>query len=233
VTPVAPEVGQRHAASFAWRRWFAAALLCAVAAPAAHPVRAGADPVPIITVRTKSLFIRDDNVEPIELKRRNFSLRVETLLDPPEDNQVVPPSPGSAGDPTSAGASGGGGLFEIYNPATGQQFTLPLPAEKWGMIGTLTTFKGYRYVGGYPDGGIFKVFVKRGKVTIRGGRHNWGYTLENPPQLRVAYRVTLGTGITWCGEAPGKYNNDPLYDTNVRFVAELKSPPPAVCPPLP
>lgn len=75
------------------------------------------------------------------------------------------------------------------------------------------------------------------KLGIRGGRASRGFTLEDVPQGSVAVRLSLGTGLTRCADAPAKPVGTPLAtvktDDTSKLLAQRGMPPPATCPPLP
>jgi hypothetical protein len=200
-----------------------AALVLLVLAAVAH-----ADDVPILTIPTTNLSLRDDPVPPLDPSKRYIKLRGGTKREEPPDKIALPPM-GSTGDPTAAGASGGGGSVTVYNPSSGESFTVDLPAERWVYIGGNPVLKGYRFANAL--GPIFKVFVKPDKLYVRGGTAAWGYTLEEESQGRIALRVTLGTGITWCVDVPPKAPAA-VYDRPGKFFAS-RAERPEVCPPLP
>jgi hypothetical protein len=194
---------------------------------------ANADPL-IQTVGTHTMTLRDDVTPPIYLTGRKFSFNVRSALAPVE-NQVNAPLPGSDGDPTAAGATGGGGVLEVYNTAgSGERLTVPLPVAQWRRDGDPAGEFRYVFASTPP---VWKVFVKRHKISIRGGKEAWGYTLEEPSQGRIGVRLTLGTGITWCTEAEPKQAGLPpspaKFDKPGRFAAAKLQNAPATCPPLP
>jgi hypothetical protein len=177
-----------------------------------------------VDVSTGIIVLKDDNTAPIDLTHRYVKFKHRDKL-APIANQVVPPAPGSDGDPTPAGASGGGATFTVYNSAgSGEAFTADLPAARWGRFGP-----GYIYSDG--TGTILKVYVRPYKLYVRGGGPGWGYTLDEPSQGRIAVRLRLGTGIEWCADAP-PLEPASLNDRQDRFVS-AKAPPPSPCPSLP
>lgn len=194
---------------------------------------AGADPT-VVTVGTHALLLKDDVVPPINAGARKFTFNVRSGPAAPA-NQVAMPPPGSAGDPTTAGATGGGAMLQVYNTAgTGEVYTLPLPASAWRLAGN--PFSGQRYIYASASA-VWKVWIKGTKISIRGGKSAWGYTLDEPSQGTIGLRLTLGTGITWCTEAVANSNGSPpstvAYDRPGVFQAERIQDAPALCPPLP
>ncbi len=190
-----------------------------------------ADP-PVVTVGTHSLLLKDDVVPPIGPGARKFTFNVRSGPAVPA-HQVVMPTPGSVGDPTPAGASGGGGVLQVYNTTgSGEVYTLPLPASDWRLAGN--PFSGLRYIYA-SSGAVWKVWIKGTKISIRGGKALWGYTLDEPSQGMIGLRLTLGTGITWCTEAAPSVSGSPPspYDRPGVFKAERIQDAPIACPPLP
>jgi hypothetical protein len=209
----------------------AAALVLALVAPAA------ADDPPVVTVGTRAFYMKDDNVPPIALNKRKIVFVARTKFDPPE-HWVVAPQPGTEGDPTTAGATGGGAVLTIYNTnGSGEQVTVVLPAEKWHFQGNPAKSFRYIYVDDPGTAPIWRIWIKTYKITIRGGKAAWGYTLDEPSQGRIAMRLTLGTGVTWCADAPAQATGNPpstaKWDQVDRWKARAKTPAPAVCPALP
>ena len=195
----------------------------------ALPLAAHAEPA-IMTVGTHSMFMKDD---PVYTGSRKFSFNVRSKFADPDHRVMVPP-PGSDGDPTPTGSTGGGGVLVVYNSAgTGEQFTVPLPVEKWQWYGDDTDVR-YVFASTPP---VSKVYVKGHKVSIRGGKNSWGYTLDEPAQGRIAVRLTLGTSITWCSDAEPGTSGDPpsaaAYDRAGKFQARRLQVAPDACPPLP
>lgn len=139
------------------------------------------------------------------------------------------PIPGGAADPTLHG-----GTLVVYNSAgSGENVVVALPAGSWTPVGS----SGYRFSGSDPNGPIARVIVKRDQLIVKGGKSNWGYTLDEPSQGRIAVRLTLGSGATWCSDAPAKSTGNPPSTANNdrvdRFTAQSRTPPPASCPSLP
>jgi len=187
------------------------------------PAVAPGDPVPLPAV---SLVIKDDPVEPIIAKKRFFKLRSGTRID--SAVRIVPPPPGSAGDPTTGGA-----VLTVANVGGAPGLaTYALPAGRWSLIGTAASFKGYQFHDDTAaDGPVVRVFVKPDKLFVAGGKSLWTYFLGETPQGAVAVRLALGSDEGWCVEAPAK-SPASLYDTPARFVG-AKGAVPASCTPLP
>jgi hypothetical protein len=183
-------------------------------------------PGAFIGVRTSALTLRD-RTTPSTPTARRVSFRARTKTDPPA-NRVMPPAAGSGGDPTLHGA-----VVVVYNSAgSGEQVTVTLPATGWRLLST-----GYRYTSPATTDAITRVIVKGDYLKIRGGKENWGYTLNEPSQGRMAVRLRLGTDTPWCADAPAKASGNPpstaANDRVDRFVAQPKTAAPAACPPVP
>lgn len=180
-----------------------------------------------LTISTGIILLKDDTTPPANPAARYVKWKSRTKLDP-VDHQVVLPAAGSDGDPTSAGATGGGASLTVYNAAgSGEAFTIALPAAGWIRDGMPA--RTYRFANG--QGPIYRVIVRPYKIYVRGGTAGWGYTLDEAQQGLVAARLTLGTGTTWCAAAPPKYpasaNDRPDKYLSTKAIA------PAACPPLP
>jgi YVTN family beta-propeller protein len=173
---------------------------------------------PWLRIRTASLALRDQSVPTSSPGRRRFSYKAFTQRLGPLADRILPPTPGSAGDPTLGGA-----VLSVYNAAgvTGDRVTVALPATGWRALRN-----GYRFSGGRA-GPISGVVVRFDGIVVKGGGSTFGYSLDEVTQERVAVRLTLGSGIRWCAEAPA------AIDRTDRFVGQRDAAPPAFCPPMP
>ena len=190
-------------------------------------------------IRSTVLTLRDDNTPPFSPSARKVTFKSSTRIDP-LPNQIVPPAPGSAGDPTLHGAT-----LVVYDSAglTTDAVIVSLPAngpfanDGWRMLGSPTNFKGWKYSGKDPNGGITSVTVQTNTITVKGGKAGWGYTLNEPKQGSVAVRLTLGSAQGWCAEAPAKLSGNPPSSANNdkvdKFVGAPKSGAPVSCPAVP
>jgi hypothetical protein len=182
----------------------------------------------VLLVGTHSMRMKDDAVYP---GARKFSFNVRSA-DAPIENQVQAPAPGSEGDPTAGGPTGGGGLLVVYNSAeSGESFTVPLAKEQWRLEGDPNGEFRYVFSSTPP---VWKVYVKRHKISIRGGKGLWGYTLDEPSQGSIAVQLTLGTGVVWCSDAQPRTSGDPpsslAYDRPNKFQARRLQGAPTSCP---
>jgi len=173
--------------------------------------------------------MKDDVSPPIDAAKRRFSFSASTR-DAAASNRVTPSSPGGDGDPTV-----GGGVLRIYNAAglAPDDVTITLPATGWQAIGSGASFKGYRYTAP-STAPVRRIIVKGDKITIRGGRAQFAYTLNEVRQGQVAVVLRLGTELGWCASAPAKPRG-PIASTADsdkpgRFVGAPKTPAPATCP---
>lgn len=194
------------------------------------PARVSADPA-IVLVPTHTMVLKDRVLYP---GARKITVNVRTRFAAPENRVVLPPA-GSDGDPTTAGATGGGAVLEIYDSSgTGERVTIPLPVDRWGRYGDPAgSFFRYQFSGEAP---IWKVYLRNDKISIRGGKAAFGYTLDELAQGSIAVRLTLGTGVTWCTDALPRTSGSPpssaSYDRPGRFVS-VNPILPASCPALP
>jgi hypothetical protein len=180
-----------------------------------------------VTIGTRSLSLKDRTVPPTPASRR-VSFKADTRNDS-FSHRVLPPAPGGSADPTLHGAT-----VTVYNsnPALGHptdSVTVTLNAADWKVIGK-TIIYGFKYTGPDPNGPLSSVTIKNDRLSIRGGKTNWGYTLDEPAQGRVGVRFSFGDGTGWCTDAPAK---SATTDRQDRFVAALRTPAPASCPPRP
>jgi len=176
-------------------------------------------------VETQALSIRDPG-DPTK-RRLSFTSSTKTA---PAGNHVVPPTPGSAGDPTQHGA-----VVAVYDAAglTSDDAVAALPASGWTRLGGTSGFKGWRYRSSSSTGPISSVVVQADKITVKGGKSAFAYTLDEPMQGSVAVNLFLGP-FEWCAAAPAKVSGNPpspaKHDRPGLFVAQPKTPAPAGCP---
>jgi YVTN family beta-propeller protein len=184
-------------------------------------------PMDVVRIQATNMKLTDDSIAPINFKKRKLRFKSRTKTEPPA-NRIVAPPRGSAGDPTLFDAE-----LIVYNAAGGSELVvLTLDRLGWKTLGSASNPKGYRFTGNDPNGPVRKVDVKDDKMTIKGGRLNWPYTLDEPSQGSIGVQLTLGTGPTWCAQG-GQPGFPPRKDETDKFVAAKKTPPPAVCPALP
>ena len=114
---------------------------------------------------------------------------------------------------------------------SGEQIEVDLPASGW-----LPLSSGWRFAGDSSDP-VQSVVVKDGSITLRGGGSTWTYTLDEPAQGRLALRLTLGSGVTWCIDSPAKLSGRPpssaRNDTVDKFLGASRQQAPQVCPVAP
>ena len=133
----------------------------------------------LVQIQTKSLKLKDDLVAKTKL-----SLQVVDKLDPPA-NRIVPPLPGSVGDPTLAG--GAVTCLQLGRP---DHRSGHLRAGGGGLeaLGSSTNPKGYKYNGKMVGDTVIKsVTVKADSIRVKGAGT---YTLDEPAQGRMAVRAS-------------------------------------------
>lgn len=189
---------------------------------------AGAGAQTIADLPTTSLVLKDDPAGAPKARYVKVRSSTKAAQVAPGDDRIVPPAPGSAGDPTLHGAT-----FTIYNVAGNPQVhTATLPAAFWRINGSPTNHKGWLFKDPTTaDGPIFRIYLKPDKLFVIGGRELWGYRLDVAPQERVAWRLQLGSDVVLCGEAPAKTPAS-TYDTAKKFFTP-RAPAPAPCTPIP
>jgi hypothetical protein len=179
-----------------------------------------------VEISTKALKLKDD---PVIGAKRKLTFTSSTKKDP-SPNRIVVPAAGGPGDPTLHGAE-----LVVYNSSglTNDVVTVTLDAADWTLLGSPSAPKGYKYIGPNPLGPVKTVLVKADKLTVKGGKDLWSYTLDEPAQGRVAVRLTPGTTDGWCADAPARTSSGPVNknDEPGRFTAQ-SSPAPATCPAL-
>jgi hypothetical protein len=181
-----------------------------------------------VRIRSSSLTLKDDNSAPINLNKRKIRFTSRTNADAGA-NRIIPPLPGSAGDPTLHGAT-----LIVYNSSgSGEVVTVDLAAADWDVAASGV----YRYRGPDQDGPVKTITILTDKITIKGGKADWDYTLNEPAQGRMAVRLALGTGVQWCADTPAKSSGSPpstaKSDKVDKFIGAKNTPPPALCPAVP
>jgi hypothetical protein len=180
--------------------------------------------LPYVMIQTTSLKLKDGGSP----ASRRVSFKATTSRDPVA-NQIEPPAPGSGGDPTLAGAT-----LTVYNAAGGDDIaTAVLPASGWSAIGT----SGYGFRSSDPSIPVSKVKVQRNRLSLKGGRASWMYSLDELSQRRVALRLALGSAKPWCTAGLAKVSGNPpspaKSDRVGVFTAQPKTAAPLACPPTP
>jgi hypothetical protein len=176
-----------------------------------------------VRIRATSMTLKDGSAVNGP-NRRKLPFTSSTKTDP-TGNRIVAPVLGGPGDPTIAGAT-----LRVYNPIThADDVTVSLvtgPDGTWSTNpgGTLFTWKGLN-----PLGPVKRVVLKADKLSIRGGKSLWAYTLGEASQGSVALRFRVGNGPEWCAQG-GQSGFPPKSDVQDRFIAMRKTPAPAVCP---
>jgi hypothetical protein len=182
-------------------------------------------------IRSSRFQINDDDTPPIDPKRRRLTFRSNKSKNGPSG--VVEPTFGSAGDPTSAGATGGGAVLTLYRVGgtPDEVSTYVLPAGLWSQTGNVA-LPGYKYLDRQAtQGPIKKIRLARGRLIVTG-KGDGIYELAGATQGEMALRLQLGTGIEFCASAPAR-SPASKFDSTRKFLGEKDVPPPAECPPVP
>jgi hypothetical protein len=179
--------------------------------------------LPYVTIQTTAFKLKDKGPT-----ARRVVFKSSTTRDPAA-HRIMPPAAGGPGDPTIAGA-----VLTVYNAAgSGQAVTVPLPAAGWSPAGTA----GYAFRSPDAGSGVSGVTVQVDRLRVKGGGAGWTYVLADPPERRVALRLTLGSERPWCAAALARVSGNPSStarsDTLGLFVAQRKLAAPLVCPPAP
>ena len=107
------------------------------------PADAASFPLVPIRIRTTSLTCATTPRPPINPNQSRITFRSAKYGVAPSG--VVVPAPGSAADPTTAGAAGGGATLTIYRTDGGtDKVVLPLAAARWKKTGS-TSQPGFQY----------------------------------------------------------------------------------------
>jgi len=128
---------------------------------------------------------------PDELKRK--------IVVQSKDVQIVPPAPGSAGDPRCNGDPVGTvkARLHVVSASSGESHETPLPCQNWVQIGSPTSPKGFKYKDREQDDGTAKSVTwkaKNLKATLTGkGPTTLGYDLQvGVDEAPVAARFQSG-----------------------------------------
>ena len=189
--------------------------------------------LPPVLIPARSLTLKDDNTAPVNLQHRKISFRSDTRSEAPANRIVVPPG-GSSGDPR--GPAGAALVVYNSNPAPGSPTddrVIALPSGSWTALGA-SSVTSYVFRGTDPNGPVSRITVKADSISIRGGKANWPYTLDEPAQGRVAVRLRLGSNPDWCADVPAKVGGNPPStahnDAQDKFVGQPRTPAPSACP---
>jgi hypothetical protein len=192
------------------------------------PADPASTPVARTLIGSSKLILKDD----ADPTRRRLTF-VSSTKNAPLPQRVVAPLPGSPGDPVIGGAT-----LQVYNAAgmTTDSASVNLPAANWRALGTSLSPRGWRYRDS-TGGAVRSLLVQKDRITIRGGRNTWTYTLDEAEQGQVAVRLQLGSGPGWCTQAtPNVRGNPPSTASSDRpglFKSTDDSAAPAACAQLP
>ncbi|MEO6026910.1 MAG: hypothetical protein ABIR79_08620, partial [Candidatus Binatia bacterium] len=178
----------------------------------------------IASVRASKFKVRDDAEPPIKQSARQTQFRSGPYKG--AASGVVAPIAGSSGDPTLGGAT-----LTVYNPTTGADTVIPLPAANWTVSGSVLKEK-YRYRS--PKGTLgttVTITIGAGKLSVKA-KADGSYSLAGAPQGALAIRLALGTTVEYCSVGTAKAPPE-TNDTTSKFVAVSNGPAPGVCPPRP
>jgi hypothetical protein len=187
----------------------------------------GAMPTTVTPVQSTKLVLKDGSAVS-DPNKRDLTMSAKTRLDP-TPNRIVPPAPGSDGDPRVHGA-----VIEVFNGAVGVETArLPLPASGWKILGTEVRPAGWTFKSANSADPIRTVTVKSDTIMVRGGKALFCYTLNEAQQGTMAVRLAFGDGAEWCSAAPAKTSGNPPVvgknDMVDRFTGAPKTAPAAAC----
>lgn len=173
----------------------------------AEEIAAGSDPLDAGSVpsgftrhviRASSLVMRDRTRPPANPAARKVVFKSKTRSDPAA-NRIVPPAPGSAGDPRTAGAR-----IALYNGDDGADaFLVDLDPALWRIKGSPSAPRGWLWKAVDKNAPIQAITVAPDLLLIKGGKAGLGYSLDEDSQGRIALRLRLGTAVEWCAATTG------------------------------
>lgn len=161
-------------------------------------------------------------------KDANPSRRKLTVV--AKDEAIVPPVPGSGGDPTVHGAR-----VLLANPVTGELDEYLLPASGWVGLGTPAGSRGYKYTDKDLANGPCKKAVLRpgklGKLVARCGGSQMNFDLDEPSQAALVATFQPGSDPALCAAFGGDVaKNVGILPGKTGLFKSRKAPPPASCP---
>jgi hypothetical protein len=164
-----------------------------------------------IPIPTRKLTLKDRSAPPQNPRQRKVSFSSDTRDLP---FRIIPPFQGSSDDPTSVGAT-----VVVYNSVSpgGELVVVALPAAGWRATGP----NSYKYKGA-STAAITRALFRTDRLSFKGGKEQWPYTLNETQQGRVAVAFFIGNTF-YCSDAPGK------VDRVDRFIAVPKTPAPPFC----
>jgi hypothetical protein len=123
------------------------------------------------------------------------------------DVAVRLPALGSAGDPTTNGAT-----VTLQNPTTLESATLSLPAGgSWEALGSPPGSRGYKYVDSSGANGPCKLLLAKAgslRVSCRGNHGPIPFSLDEPTQGALVLSVRLGAAEPQCMRFGGSIRHD-------------------------
>jgi YVTN family beta-propeller protein len=166
-----------------------------------------------IPIPTRKLTLKDRSAPPADPKHRKVSFASDTR-GPEFFFHITPPFQGSPDDPRQAGAT-----VVVYNSVSigGEIVIVGLPASGWTASGP----NSYKFKGA-STAAITRAQFRPDRITFKGGKAAWNYTLNEAQQGSVAAAFIVGNTF-YCSDAPGK------TDRVDKFVAQPKSPAPPFC----
>jgi DNA-binding beta-propeller fold protein YncE len=147
---------------------------------------------PIISIAaTRQVVVDGGTTRP-----SNFRFR-SSVKAPAAANAILPPAPGSVGDPTLA--NGDGAILTVYDASGGhEEVRVPLPAAGWSRYRYGGNF-GYRFKSKDPKAPIARVKLATNELAINSGP-GWKFALGDRAPERMAVRLAIAP-LDWCAEA--------------------------------
>jgi YVTN family beta-propeller protein len=170
-------------------------------------------------VPSRRLVLKDHTVPTPDGNRRRLAFQSSTSNAAPS-NQIVPPANGTPDDPVVVGTSSS---LTVYNSSglTNDVFTTSLVGGWSSRAGAI-----YEYRNKTVGAPITRVLLRPNKLVVKGGRQNFGFTLDEDRQGSVAVRLVIGSR-TWCADASAKLSGNPpspaRNDRIDKFVGEPKA----------
>lgn len=180
-----------------------------------------------IPLSARRMELRDDVTEPINARKRKLRFKATTRgLD--TASRVAVPAPGTRGDPSVEG-----GLLTVRNTAgSGEALRVELPASGWSALGNPAAPRGWRWRAP-ADAAVSSIVVKPDNLSIKAGREEFAFTLDEATQGSVGIRLDLGDGWAFCADTAARSTGNPpstaRFDLPGRFSGEKRGPAPKLC----
>ena len=145
-----------------------------------------------------------------------------------KDPRILAGAAGTVDDPTVSGA-----VLTLTNPMTGETVSATLPATNWTAAPLkIPGFQSFRYADRtFAAGPCSSVVLRSGKQLLATcGRSGFAFSLDEPAQGSLDFRLTIGTAFEYCLHFGGTVRRDrPAVGASEGFFDATDAPAPG-CP---